>query len=406
MLKGEKIILPDKVQGKATQLAHRGAHPGQSGLARRLRYHFYFPDMDEQIRSFVRTCQGCNAFVDKKTLEPIRHHQVPSKCWDTVAIDMFGPMPSSKHVVVVHDLASHFPVAKLVSSTKADKVIPILGNIYDTFGNPATQISDNGPPFNGTKLQNFCRERDIALQYIPPRHPNSNPAETFMKPLGKAMKIAYQDKRSENEVLRDVLNSYRQTPHPATGIAPADMLFRHGVRADFPRKEISQEDISHAKHKDRKQKEANEENVNSSKYRKKSCFAVGDQVFVRNYNRRSKFDPLFETVPSMIVEINDIGNKITIRRKDNTILVRHPDDLKQCYEVEYEYAGQFEDSYADIENSWNEEIDESDPTIPVQMQDDSETIDLQVSTERPQRNRQPNRRYYNEHFVNTLVTAK
>ena len=60
-------------------------------------------------------------FANKKTKEPIKHHEVPQKCWETVAVDLFGPMPSSKHVVVVQDICSRNPVAKLVSSTKADQ---------------------------------------------------------------------------------------------------------------------------------------------------------------------------------------------------------------------------------------------------------------------------------------------
>ena len=172
-------------------LAHSGAHPAQSGLTHRLRYHFFFPGMDKKVEEFTQKCNDCSVFTDKKMTEPIQHHKVPEKCWQTVAVDLFGPMPSSKHVIVVHGLASRFPVAKLVSSTKADKIIPILGSIYDTYGNPEKQISDNGPPFNSHQLTQFAAKRDIQIQNIPLRHPNSNLAETFMNPLGKAMKIGF-----------------------------------------------------------------------------------------------------------------------------------------------------------------------------------------------------------------------
>ena len=37
-------------------------------------------------------------------------------------------------------------------------------------------------------------------------------------------------------------------------------------------------------------KPSNEAKVNSSKYRKKSEFRVGDKVFIRNYNKRRKFE--------------------------------------------------------------------------------------------------------------------
>ena len=131
-------------------------------------------------------------FVDKKTKEPIKPHRVPEKCWDTVSVDLFGPMPTSKHVVVAQDLASRFPAAKLVTSTKADKVLPALSEIYATYGNPEVQISDNGPPFNSAQMHHFAANKSIKLQTALLLHPSSNPVETFMRPLGKALKIAHQ----------------------------------------------------------------------------------------------------------------------------------------------------------------------------------------------------------------------
>ena len=61
--------------------------------------------MDNKVEKFVKSCNDCNVFVDKKTKEPIKPHRVSERCWETVTVDIFGPMPSSKHVVVVQDLA-------------------------------------------------------------------------------------------------------------------------------------------------------------------------------------------------------------------------------------------------------------------------------------------------------------
>ena len=88
----------------------------------------------------------------------------------------------AKHVVVVQDLSSRYPAAKLVSSTSASTVIPALSDIYDSYGNPSYQLSDNGAPFNSNEMAKFADKRNIKLQKIPPVHPVSNPAETFMKP--------------------------------------------------------------------------------------------------------------------------------------------------------------------------------------------------------------------------------
>ena len=75
-------------------------------------------------------------------------HQAPSKCWESVAVDLFNPMPSSKDLVVKQDQASRYLSAKMVQSIKAETILPALSKIYDTYSNPRNQLSDNGPPFN------------------------------------------------------------------------------------------------------------------------------------------------------------------------------------------------------------------------------------------------------------------
>ncbi|CAB4011689.1 Transposon Tf2-9 poly [Paramuricea clavata] len=225
-------------------------------------------------------------------------------------------MPTSKHVVVVQDLASRFPAAKLVTSTKADKVLPALSEIYATYGNPEVQISDNGPPFNSAQVHDFATSKSIKLQKAPPLHPSSNPVETFMRPLGKAMKIAYQTRAPEKETLERTLNNYRHTPHPATGIPPAAMMFRDGQRYDFPRTYATEEDVRRA--------------------RKKSNFNIGDKVRVRNYQKSRKFDPVFLGEPFKIIDINDEGNKHIVEHQENGFsLCRHPDDVKPFIEPNY-----------------------------------------------------------------------
>ena len=52
-----------------------------------------------------------------------------------VDVDIYGPMPSSKHVVVVQDLASNYHAAKIISFSAADRVIPDMADFYDTYRN-------------------------------------------------------------------------------------------------------------------------------------------------------------------------------------------------------------------------------------------------------------------------------
>ena len=73
-------------------------------------------------------------------------------------MDLFGRMSSNDHVVIVQDLASRFPAAKLMSTINGKHVIPALGDIYDNYGIPNVQLSGNGPPFNSIDMERFAEK--------------------------------------------------------------------------------------------------------------------------------------------------------------------------------------------------------------------------------------------------------
>ena len=160
-------------------------------------------------------------------------------------------------------------------------------------------------------MKEFAEKRNFGQRVIPPLHPQSNPVETFMKPLGKAMKIAAHNKQSEQGALSQLLNDYRSTPHPATGIPPSQMMFRDPPSGSFPRKELNDEIIQRAVSRDKELKKARKEKINSSKYKKHEKTRKGDRVLLRNYKRTSKFQPLFLPDPFTVTSVD--GVKITTR---------------------------------------------------------------------------------------------
>ena len=100
-------------------------------------------------------------FTKKTTRHPIEPSSVLEKCWEETSVDLFGPLPSSHHVLVVQDLASRYPVPKIVKSTNAKSKIHVLRDTYELFGNPQRQKSDNGPLFNSNEIAKFFKNRNI-----------------------------------------------------------------------------------------------------------------------------------------------------------------------------------------------------------------------------------------------------
>ena len=106
-------------------------------------------------------------------------------------MDLYGPIPSSEHVVVVQDLTSRYPTTKLVSSTAADRVITVMAD------NIMTPVKSQQYNFLMVCHHVIAKNHRIRIEPAAPYHPNLNLAETFMKTLGQATKIGHKIRRME-----------------------------------------------------------------------------------------------------------------------------------------------------------------------------------------------------------------
>ena len=150
-----------------------------------------------------------------------------------------------------------------------------------------------------------------------------------MKPLGKTMKIAKHTSSSEKEALHNLLSNYRDTPHNATGVTPASMMFRDGQEGTFPRISISSEQVQEARERDKTQKAVREKEINEHKFRVKENIKSGDKVLMRNPYKKRKFDPTFLPETFTVVQIESDGTTLLLeRRSDGAMFRRHPDDVK------------------------------------------------------------------------------
>jgi len=299
-----------------------------NSLKRRMRSHFWFPKMNQLIEDLVKQCMPCQMFTPKATKEPITAVKTPKHPWQDVSIDLFGPMPDKRHIVVVQDIFSRYPAARIVPSTAATPVLNAIDNIYTDYGKPDTHRTDNGPPFNSSAFKQFSESNDIAHHTIYPHHPQANPVETFMKPIGKTMKIAEFEKNNKQQALNQLLSAYRSTPHPATGVPPAELLFREDYRQNIPKVPHNSKDtIQQAYDRDISQRLNRQHQINSSHKRKVSNFAEGDLVMIKN-QRSSKYVPYYGPLPYQVKAKDGLHGLILQRIKDGKIMRRHCDDVK------------------------------------------------------------------------------
>ena len=140
-------------------------------------------------------------------------------------------------------------------------------------------------------------------------------------------------------------------------------------------------------------------------------------MYVRNYNKLRKFDPIFIDTPFEIIDIDENYCKFRVKHLySDQVLLRHPDDLKPCLKyynhvddntgrrsvqdyqappILYEDEAYGPESYFDTEFIYNE--------APQNEQDDNRDVVENEVNPIPQRQstreHRPNPRYFNNDFV-------
>jgi hypothetical protein len=126
-------------------------------------------------------------------------------------------------------------VVDMNNNTTATNLIHALEQIFDFVGPPETLVSDNGPPFTSFQMCTFYEKYGISHVTTAPYHPASNGlAERFVRSFKEGM-LKQQHLGCLNKFIasRNVLRSYRWSPHTSTGSSPANLLFRHSIRTEF-----------------------------------------------------------------------------------------------------------------------------------------------------------------------------
>ena len=146
LLRGHRIVIPTSMQKNIAQIVHDG-HQGLVKTKSLLRAKVWFPRMDAMVEETVKTVCTCSAVQKDVRMQPLKMSPLSDRPWQCVTIDFSGPFPNGDYCLVVIDEYARFPVVEIVTSTAANKVIPVLDRVFPTHRMPETVKSDNGLHF-------------------------------------------------------------------------------------------------------------------------------------------------------------------------------------------------------------------------------------------------------------------
>ena len=292
IMRMDRIVPPQSLRQRIIQSAHKQGHLGVSKTKEMIRRKYWFPGMNTRITDMVQSCFDCQIATDQHHTEPAKMTELPDRPWDVVEADFCGPLPNHKYALVLTDQYSRYPEVEMVTSTSITPVTKKL-KIFSTHGVPRVLQTDNGPPFNGERFQAFAAEMGFHHKRVTPTHPKSQgQVENFNKLINKTTKIACEEGIEIESAIYDMLQAYRQTPHPATKSTPYEILMHRQVRTRLEHfsteVHITQEEV---KKNDETYKQKRKQYHDKRHRVKTHTIKCGDAVLIKREKKRKKHTP-------------------------------------------------------------------------------------------------------------------
>ena len=198
---------------------------------RRTKIRYYWPQMFNDIRQYVKTCDECQRRGKNRRNEPLHPIKV-GQPFDRLGMDIVGPLPKTKngnmYIVVATEYLTKWPEARAIPNAKAFSVVPFFyEDIICRHGCPKELLTDRGSHFVNEMLDSLCQNLGTKHRLSTAYHPQTNGlVERFNRTLCEALaKYANSHKDDWDLYLSSVLFAYRTKRHNTTRHEPFYLMY-------------------------------------------------------------------------------------------------------------------------------------------------------------------------------------
>ena len=238
---GLQLVVPENLRDRVLKASHTSVLSGHLGLKKtlsKLQRSFYWLNMRETVRIFLKNCVTCGSRKrpTSKPRAPLGEYTSGSPM-DRVAMDIMGPFPTSskgnRYVLVIGDTFTKWIEAYAIPDQTANTVVEVVVKEFIArFGTPLEIHTDQGKNFESILFQDICKLLEISKTRTTPYHPASNGMiERFNRTLVD-MISSFVDKKQQNwdENISLLTSAYRSTIHETTGFSPNFLMLGRETR--------------------------------------------------------------------------------------------------------------------------------------------------------------------------------
>ena len=177
----EVVVIPTSLINRAIERCHcnqNAGHMGVTATVQRIKRLFYFRNVYQKVKSFIKLCHLCNCTKPHRLITPRAGvWPVVKEKGERVHIDLVGPLPNSagyKYILTIVDAYSRFTWAYALEDKSAPAVAAGLNRFFNDFDHPRVIISDNGLEFTNSYLARMLKQLDVTHQPVSAYHPAAN----------------------------------------------------------------------------------------------------------------------------------------------------------------------------------------------------------------------------------------
>ena len=158
-----------------------GGHSGQRMSWHRISSIFYWPELKQDVKKFVQTCDTCQRNKAEHIQYPglLQPLPIPSQAWIHISMDFIEKLPLSQNfdtiLVVVDRLTKYSHFLLLVHPFLARQVAQVfIDQVYKLHGLPETIVTDRDKIFTSHFWRKLFRLVGVKLCYSSAYHPETD----------------------------------------------------------------------------------------------------------------------------------------------------------------------------------------------------------------------------------------
>ena len=172
-------LVPSTMRRDIFNNLHSLSHPGIKASRHLVAQRYVWPNMKRDIANWTRTCHDCQqSKIQRHVKSPIQSFPAPDSRFDSIHIDIVGPLPPSKgftYLFTCIDRYTRWPEAiPMTDATAESCASALLSGWISRFGVPATITSDRGRQFESAIWNSLMNLLGTTRNRTTSYHPQAN----------------------------------------------------------------------------------------------------------------------------------------------------------------------------------------------------------------------------------------